>query len=970
MFKEKSNADHSRIFKQAITAALILAAMGGTIYSQSAGPNKGSGKPAEPAKSTAKPEDQIAAAWAKFYQGSLPEAEKLLEPLVKSPTEAIRVEATYLLGRCKLAAGLASEDATDDARALAEAKKTWSSISSTLNSYIRRQKIEQALELSMKESGLAQARQILEDLLKEGHASTLVPEAAIELARCCIAQSDEAGAIKALEFAIAFAAKLSQGGEISKESVSPFIAAAKDLRANMDPAKVLFDKSDRLRVQKKYADAIKGFSQVVEKFPTSEYSHRAGYAIGLTLLESGQQASACEHWSKFISAASSGPWRGQAFLQLLDLNLADLNIEEAAKYSTLAQSAINSALADEKSKPSWVPVALPIALRVGIIAYARKDTAGAAEAFDQAKAMLGKGGSKEQIEDIDRLIGYCKNGTDVIPSECRTGSADQKVATALGLGVIFNLCRQYEPAEKIFTRIIGEPAKSTSGSSGTSGGSSGNSASTAKLGNPSTEQLAFARFGRAVALQGRNNNEAKADLQESLKLVPAGKGSWQDETLYCLATLLQNEAQAKLDRENKKDSDGSSKSGQPAKPPSAEDVKKLIAEGKAHAEQRNKALAEIAPLWQDIIDKHPQSLRIEPALYYCGLAIVAKADEMSDSAAQTKLYAQAVETLGKLTDKYSTSPYAGDSYVHQIDISLERLFDMKLAKDLSDRCSVWAKDSDDSHKISANPQTLQPWAISRTLPDNMLKQARSDCFFRVTIVAYFSGDYDRAMEMLDSAGPVPPPQQFTENVDTARVGLYYLGAAIRSKKPLTNKVALDAAKTDKEKLAIQLGDLYLETIRPNHAEQIFLRLAENDPALEKVSPEIKGYAILQLAGALDRQSDKRPQALEWLKKLQSDEYKGTYWGGYGLFRLAVFTYNQTQDAKGSLPLYEEMLAKYPDHPKAEQAYAYYCFNVVQAGDLTKAKKVAEAFINKYPQSEWLSSIKELLSSEIEKGDVK
>ncbi|MBI5724844.1 MAG: tetratricopeptide repeat protein [Planctomycetes bacterium] len=210
MFKEKSNAGHSRIFKQAITAALILAAMGGVVFSQSVKPGKDAGKPAESAKSAAvRPEDQIAAAWAKFYQGSLPEAEKLLEPLIKSPTEAIRVEATYLLGRCKLAAGLVSEDAVDDAKALAEAKRLWNSIaSSTLNVNQRRQKIAQALELSIKESGLAQAHQILEDLLKDGYGSTSTPEAAIELARCCIAQSDEAGAIKALDFAISFATKL------------------------------------------------------------------------------------------------------------------------------------------------------------------------------------------------------------------------------------------------------------------------------------------------------------------------------------------------------------------------------------------------------------------------------------------------------------------------------------------------------------------------------------------------------------------------------------------------------------------------------------------------------------------------------------------------------------------------------------------------------------------------------------------
>jgi hypothetical protein len=214
--------------------------------------------------------------------------------------------------------------------------------------------------------------------------------------------------------------------------------------------------------------------------------------------------------------------------------------------------------------------------------------------------------------------------------------------------------------------------------------------------------------------------------------------------------------------------------------------------------------------------------------------------------------------------------------------------------------------------------------------------------------------------MLNAAGPVEPPRFLTANLDTAKVGLHYLVAAIRSRKPLTDSRALDAAKTDKEKLALKLADLYLESIRPERAEKILLRVAEGDPLLGPVSRDCRAYAILQLAVALDRQAESRSEAIKWLEKLTEAEYRGTYWGGYGLFRLGVFTYNHTQDAKASLAIYEEMMVRYPDHPMAERAHAYYCFNAIRAGETAKGRQAAQAFLNKYPKSEWIPSIRQLI----------
>ena len=148
-----------------------------------------------------------------------------------------------------------------------------------------------------------------------------------------------------------------------------------------------------------------------------------------------------------------------------------------------------------------------------------------------------------------------------------------------------------------------------------------------------------------------------------------------------------------------------------------------------------------------------------------------------------------------------------------------------------------------------------------------------------------------------------------------------------------------------------MADLYIQAIRPDKAEEILVRIVERDPVFRPTNPGIEGYAILQLAVALDRQRGKRPQALEWLKKLCGPRYKDTYWGPYGMFRLALFTYNQRQNPREVMPLYKKMFTQYPKHPMAELALAYYCLNAARIKDKTLTKKACKAFLKKYPNSE-------------------
>ncbi|MGH7214722.1 MAG: tetratricopeptide repeat protein, partial [Tepidisphaeraceae bacterium] len=613
-----------------------------------------------------------------------------------------------------------------------------------------------------------------------------------------------------------------------------------------------------------------------------------------------------------------------------------------AKHAELARDALDAVLRDQNAATTWKEVAFDLRVRVGMALFARGDGGGASDSFGQAAQTPGL--SEDVRQSLTSLAEAANVGKPVLPTDVRgsddakttkSDAASSKAVVALTLGVIQNVAGRYDRAQAYFDRVLNGDLRAKSG-----------------------VQLAFASFGKATALQGQNKlTEAKETYLASLKTFRSG--TWHDETLYRMASVIGWQAEGEAAPAPPADADP-----KPKRPITPDEEAAQLAAEKERRARLSQAKTEAGPYWEELVKSFPDSPRAELALYSAGV-LLCQTGRPTDGAA----------LLRRVIAQSPSSHYAGEGYVRLIDLALEQGFDLNAAEKLSAQGVQWAKQTTkvgdegqstegarESQSPSSSPASIEPWRIASrepALPD--VKRVAYEVYLRAGLTAYLGGTYELALQMFNAAGPQAPPDKFTDKADLALIGLHYLIKAAKEQKSVTEERALkDAAGNDRQRTAIQLADLYLEAIRPDKAEDVLLRLIEGDPIFGKTNPAVEGYAILQLAVALDRQSEKRPQALVWLRKLRDEKYAKTYWGPYGLFRLALFTFNQKQNPKLSMPLYREMFVKYPDHPMAELAHLYFFIEAVQLKEVALADEAGRAFQRKYPDSEFKAVVDEHL----------
>lgn len=804
----------------------------------------------------------------------------------------------------------------------------------------------------------------LEKMLEKADRSLTTAEAADILAMLYLARGERENAKKAVDFGL---------GVLNYMKIKDgYVLALLNGRLNSDvsssEAKRMYDRAEKLRADNKFAEAGQLFAQVRATYPKDQWAHASGFRIGQCYLGLNRVPQAEDWWQTFIKDSPGGPWRGQAHVALVDTSLLQLDLAKAMKHVMSATAAMTKGF-DKDAEPSWKDASYEINLRQGIVSLVDGRFDAAAEGFQQAKLNLPSStvGKDPQLlatsgkgtgvaAGLDRLIDAAQKRAKMLPDELNVG--DDRAATALALGNIYNVLHQYDLAKGFFALPLNGPMRSKSAGHRSFAGlglahaviGSGQPISSAS--SPSHGEKTRAAAPSAIL-------QAKTICEASLAEYP--KGSWHDETLYRLATIIQDQAEAKFGKSSKPTGakDGN-KANQPVKPSGSPEHDAKVE--KERFAVLVKAKSEALPYWQQIIKRYPDSPRCEQALYYAGVLLYEMAETSPDEKRVDQMWKDATEALSRFCKAYSQSPYAGAAYARQIDIALERMFAPKVALGVSATAGEWAKWAIGGPML--DPPKSDAWALVVKYPDKSeIRRSVYDCLLRLGLVAYLVGDFDKAEQWIDIAGPKPPTAGFTTNPDMESLTLYCLQKAIRSKKPITEPRALEAAKTNEQRLLLQLGDLYLETIRPNKAEKVFLRIIEHDPKLGKVSVNLEGYAMLQIATSLDCQLDRRPEALAWLKDLATRrDLQGTYWDGYGMFCLALFTYNQTQDPKQSMPLYLEMLKRYPKHEKAELAHLYYCLEAIQLKNSVLADKASQSFFAKYPKSEYRSLLEKKMDA--------
>jgi tetratricopeptide (TPR) repeat protein len=801
----------------------------------------------------------------------------------------------------------------------------------------------------------------LEAILAKNMQDLPTVEAADVLAMLYMAKGDKPAAKRAVDYGL----QSIKYASLKTDYTETLLKNRLKSNITSPEAEKAYQAAEKLRQQGKFTEAGQAFMQLRAQYPRTEWAHAAGFRAGQCLVGLNRTPQALDHWKTFVNESPDGPWRGQARVALIDAVLeTTLDLKTASEHAMAATASLAKPR-EKEDEASWTSAAYDIHLRQGIVSLVDGRFDAAVLALQNAQQSIpkptGASGSDviELVANLDRLIEAAQKRSPLVPDELTVG--DPRAVVALSLGNVQNLLQRYETAQKFF----GLPL------TGASATRSAAHRSFAALGL-ARATTGLARRAEKDGVAGKTPPEslfaqAKAYYQQSLK--EYANGSWHDETLYQLAAIIEEQAEGqwKTSRElaDNKDRTKAAKAGNPSQQSNRND--------KTEKERRAalvKAKSEALVFWQELVKRYPQSVRCEQAMHRGGILLYDMAEVTPEEAQTEQTWRESAALLKKFCTAYPRSPYCGDAYVRQIDIALERQFDPKAALTLSSEAADWAKWAIGSSTIGS--PNSSSWILLTKYPDQTaIKRSVHDCLLRLGIVAYLAGDFDKANQWIDIAGPKPPAPGFTANPDMESLTLYYLQKAINSKKAVTDQRAINAAKNDEQRLLLQLGDLYLETIRPEKAEKAFLRIVERNVPLGRVPSSVEAYALLQLATSLDRQSARRHEALERLNALVARrDLQGTCWHGYGLFRLALFTYNQTQDPTKSMPLYRRMLSQYPEHEMAEVTHLYYCLDLIQLKDASLAGKASQDFLAKYPKSDFRSLLEKRITTLVTESNAK
>lgn len=610
-------------------------------------------KPAKPSNPPAKlssQEDQFqqqqAVAWSAFYSGKYEDAVKLCEPLLNAPQERIRVEAGHCQARSYWAFGTEPSEA--------KARQMWNKLEkvSTLNANQERVKISNALAFAAQDKD-AQAISALEDVVRRKYPDTSTAEAAIELAKLYVKVGNFDQAKNVLNFGVSFLER-QEKAELSPAAIGPFMKAAKaalnHLVYDRDPGREEFERAEAFRKSKKFHEAIKAYQAITRNFSETNYAHCSEMMIGHCLIGLKQVSQALEHWKKFISVSPSGPWRGQAYVSIIDLYLQEtLDLAEAAKWAGLLESSIQTGLSESKSKKSWQACMLDMHLRRGIIAFLKKEHQAAVAAFEQAKKSsafrTGESGRSNSIAaGLDLLIAAAKAGRSLTPDEVHDPKADSRVALICAMGTMYICIEQYTEAESTFHRVARvefrlDEKTSAAEMAKTFRGPVGLSASDA--------QFSYAIFGLGCSQQGQGRTiEARQAFLAAFETYPAGK--WHDRTIYELATSIEKKVVSRFY-------------------PSATSRSTLVATTRPRTSNQETSgplganVRNALHYWMKIIQDYRTSPYRPEALYHAGVLLID--DDRFD---------EGIKLLTELVNVYPDSVVTGDCLPFMCDILLER----------------------------------------------------------------------------------------------------------------------------------------------------------------------------------------------------------------------------------------------------------------------------------------------------------
>lgn len=906
--------------RSAAAATLAIAVLTAAVYAA---------KPAQPATPPAQPAESnsstsiyapLGKARSLFYSGKPEESLALLEDLANSDKFQIRLEARFLAGRCLWL--------SDNEKDQKQAQKIWDQFAKDIADWkpgpVR---IAIAKALVLEEAGdETQAIRTLEAAVARNVRNVCTPEAQIELAKLLA----RAGRVEEAKQQLASAEDLLNREtkvEMYKDEAAPYYAAIKvtrdGLKYDANPGLAEVEQADKLRADKKFAEAGKLYEQILSQWPKSESADRATVGMGHCLLAIGKSAPAADLWRKFIAAAPAARWRGQATTGLLDMGLeGQLTWEETRKLAAWAESTLPTALADDKAKPSWQAAAYGLHLQLAAIHWISGQYEPAGAALDQC-IKLSEGDRAKRLSSLAEVVRAKKSLLpDGVMQVAQTGQMDP-ASVVLSMSVIEALAEQYESSEHFATlvatgRLAGTPNQrafatflqicldDTVGRVAPAASSSG--FSNPQIANPKSLPLSI--------------DQRYLQLTKSCPDAP-----WLDEVIYRMAARKDAKAKEATTTD-----------------PSGRD--RIMAGGDAPPLFTDSDDRTVVQLYRWLVESCPGSVRAERSSWRLGRLLTESGDV--DAANEINF---------RLLQRFPKGPYVGDAMVRIVDVALEREFDFSKAQKLAEQATTWAGAAA-ATQPTADAVSLEPWRMIGGIPAVPVGDfIKYEIYLRAGLLAYMNGEPDRAAAWFQAAKPQGPDSSGRVTDTSVRnIGLMVMANSAQRKLISWDEKALACTKTPQQRTAIQLADCFLHAGRTDKAVSIYTRFMDKDPLLKPLTPELEGYCTWRLALSYAEGRSNQEKAVALYRRYYDAPLKNTPWAPDAILRLGVLTYNRTQDPRQAMTHYEYFLKHFPGHPETERVLYFYSLCAIQSGNRELSVRCVEEYAKKFadsPNRSWL-----------------
>ena len=681
-----------------------------------------------------------------------------------------------------------------------------------------------------------------------------------------------------------------------------------------EPAGMLFESAEKLRQEKKYAEAVRAYAQVRTGFPKSSWSHPAGYRLGECLVEMQRYAQAFDYWKGFLKEQPAGPWRGHAHVAMVDLSLLrQFNMAQAAEHAKLAAAILDNAK-DKTLEKSWQEATFEIRLRQGVIAMAMHDYDTAAAAFKLLKPLVAQ--TPQVQASVDRLIQASSEKKSLTPPEL--GDTADQPSVLVTAGDLYNLLGQYRQVLACDELLLSDAMHSSSKT------------------HRSLAALGIARARRDLG----ERDKAIAAFRQSLSEQTVAR--WHEDTLRELALVLEqvgaDKNQAAADKEKTAGKKKSSCGCEAVRSPSAREIAKRQAEA--------------MPYWTDLTVNYAASRHVPEAIYHIG-SLQGGIEE----------WQKALVNFDRLAREYPNSAWAGEAHLQLIDIQLERQFDIAGAASHATAAMQWFEQQDPKKAAAVKSE-----ADSGPRP---LSLAGYEIYVRAGLLEYLQDRYAQATVLFEKARPLAPPRSFDVVQGQIPTGIERLIEAAKSNKPITPEIVRQGDTT--AKLMLMLADIYLKGQEYRQSWCLCDRLLNG--AATGATREQRSWALLERGRSAFYLTSEDPEfASRICKGRTADGIKAALadfqsasltapqaeWASTALFLSANIQWNHFQDLRAATALWQRLAQRYPKSEEAARA-AYYVAVAYQWNDRPQeARRAFEEFLQQRPDSHMAAAAREHL----------